>query len=193
MVPSDHVKGGRSHYACDLCGARSARGHLMGTMRRWRCERCDYDVCFQCHPQAPAPPGAAGRQTSPWAAGREAWAEAAGGGPWALAAPLSGGSALSAARHLRTSSAQYGPRPRVPASDGSGESGGSAEPAGPAWDRGRPHSAAPSGSKGEGARACQRHRPGSRCGPQPPGSAGTLPDPWRSSSAGSCCGRPGRR
>ncbi|CAK0860068.1 unnamed protein product [Prorocentrum cordatum] len=173
MVLSDYVKGGQLHYVCDLCGGRSCQGHVTGTTRRWRCGPCDYDVCFRCCPQAPAPaaplPSARGRPPSPRAARPEA-AGAAGGRPQA-APPPSGGSALSAARHLRASSARHVERPRVPASDASGESGDSAEPAGPARDRGRPRSAAPSAGGG-GARAYQRSQ------------GGRLPGPWRSSSAG---------
>ncbi|CAK0838647.1 unnamed protein product [Prorocentrum cordatum] len=56
MQPSDVTSASRSHYFCDRCSGRSAAQHLGGSTRRWTCVRCDYDICFKCHPE----PGATG-------------------------------------------------------------------------------------------------------------------------------------
>ena len=35
-------------YTCDFCSNRSAQGHLGGSMRRWHCDCCQADICFDC-------------------------------------------------------------------------------------------------------------------------------------------------
>jgi hypothetical protein len=51
MQISEYSEGGyRSGYVCDKCGKRSSRGHLAGSHRRWWCQPCSADICFECHP-----------------------------------------------------------------------------------------------------------------------------------------------
>lgn len=51
MVPVGRAPPSERHYACSRCGGRSSCGHLGGDKtRRWRCQKCDHDVCYQCHP-----------------------------------------------------------------------------------------------------------------------------------------------
>ena len=50
MVISECNDGGyASGYCCDLCNGNSAQGHCGGGMKRWFCQPCGADICFQCH------------------------------------------------------------------------------------------------------------------------------------------------
>lgn len=51
MVHVGQTPSSEKHYVCNACGGKSRRGHLGGDKcKRWRCHKCDYEVCFQCHP-----------------------------------------------------------------------------------------------------------------------------------------------
>jgi len=52
MVVSECNDGGYSSgYCCDLCNGNSSQGHC-GGMKRWFCQPCGTDICFQCHSEA---------------------------------------------------------------------------------------------------------------------------------------------
>ena len=52
MVISECNDGGYSGgYCCDLCNGISSQGHCGGGMKRWFCQPCGADICFQCHPE----------------------------------------------------------------------------------------------------------------------------------------------
>lgn len=56
MVPVGTTPCSRRSYKCGMCGGRSKCGHLGGDKtKRWKCFRCDYDVCFQCYPDSYQP------------------------------------------------------------------------------------------------------------------------------------------
>lgn len=51
MLHSDDTPSIGRHYFCDRCYGHSSEGHLFGSTRCWRCPDCDFDLCFQCHPE----------------------------------------------------------------------------------------------------------------------------------------------
>jgi hypothetical protein len=54
MAPVGQTPPSERHYTCGRCGGKSKNGHLGGDKtKRWRCHKCDHDVCFQCHPDKP--------------------------------------------------------------------------------------------------------------------------------------------
>ena len=58
--PSGHVmeisefsgRGYSGGYVCDIpeCRGKSSRGHLGGSLSRWFCQQCTYDICLKCRP-----------------------------------------------------------------------------------------------------------------------------------------------
>jgi ubiquitin-protein ligase len=41
----------KNGYVCDLCKGQSSKNHHHGSMNRWWCELCSYDICFECVPE----------------------------------------------------------------------------------------------------------------------------------------------
>ncbi|CAK0892467.1 unnamed protein product [Prorocentrum cordatum] len=93
MQHSSMTPSARWHSICDICGAdsQSQKGPGGGNAR-WKCEDCDYDVCFRCRPWSEAPASSRRSQGSSLSPGLSPTAAACRASPPAFAACAGAGS-----------------------------------------------------------------------------------------------------
>ena len=70
MVLSSATPSAEEEYVCDLCQGSSVDGHRDGSKQRWKCESCNYDVCFDCRSETLGPLPAKRRKREPFEYGK---------------------------------------------------------------------------------------------------------------------------